>query len=43
MNKKSKIENRSSKIWHLTDGEHAARFEITDARCPMPDFKTPNL
>jgi hypothetical protein len=44
MNRKSTIENRSSKIWHLTDAETAAGFDaITDYRCPMPNFKILNL
>jgi hypothetical protein len=44
MNKKSVIENRSLKIWHLTDAKSAAESDaITDGSCPMPDFKISNL
>jgi hypothetical protein len=44
MNRKSVIENRSSKIWHLTDCNDCAEAgAILDSRCPMPDFKIPTL
>jgi hypothetical protein len=38
------IEDRSSKIGHLTDCEQTSGSgAVTDYRCPMPDFKIPNL
>jgi hypothetical protein len=44
MSRKSRIGNRSSKIWHLTNAENAAGDAvISDYRWPMPDFKIPNL
>jgi hypothetical protein len=40
MNRKSVIENRSSKIWHLTDAKNGAGLIVTRYdRCPMSDFK----
>jgi len=43
MNRKSVIENRSSRIWHFADCGYAPPGDRCIYRCQVADFKIPNL